>query len=59
MNYCGDASKLLGIKIICGNNCPIYKNCPRLILEDATDKAISKAIKRMFEILERGKNESS
>ena len=48
MTYCKDALNLLGKKIICGKACPILKNCPRLILEDASDMAIEKAIKAMF-----------
>ncbi len=35
MTYCPDALKLLNKKIVCGKDCPIYKKCPRLILEDA------------------------
>jgi len=53
MRYCKDAKKLLGIDTVCGINCPIYKNCPRLILEDATDKAITKAMKIMIKTLKR------
>ena len=48
--YCKDAFKLWGKKVICGQACPILENCPRLIMEDATDEAINKAIKAMMEI---------
>ena len=48
MNYCRDALKLLKKKVVCGKDCPIYQSCPRLILEDATDIAIEKAIKAML-----------
>ena len=51
MTYCKDALKLLNKKIICGKNCPILDRCPRLIMEDATDKAIEEAIKRMMEVV--------
>ena len=48
MSYCKDAFSLLKMKMVCGKDCPIFKNCPRLILEDATDIAIEKAIKAMM-----------
>ena len=48
--FCKDALKLLNINVVCGNDCPIYTNCPRLILEDSVDMAIETAIKRMIEI---------
>lgn len=48
MKYCEIATRLLKINTVCGKDCPIYKNCPRLILEDATDKAIDKAIEAML-----------
>jgi len=51
ITYCKDATKLLKIEVVCGKRCPIFNNCPRLILEDATDKAIEKAIKRMIEVI--------
>ncbi len=50
MKYCKDALKLIGKKVICGENCPIIKNCPRIIMEDATDEAIDKAIEAMVKI---------
>ncbi len=50
MDYCKDALKLIGKKVICGENCPIIKNCPRIIMEDATDEAIDKAIEAMVKI---------
>jgi len=51
MKYCEIATRLLKINTVCGKNCPIYENCPQLIMEDATDKAIEMAIKRMIEVL--------
>ena len=51
MGYCRDALKLLRKKVVCGKNCPIFENCPRLILEDASDEAIDKAIKAMMEVM--------
>ena len=50
MKYCKDALKLLGVKIVCGKDCPIFTNCPRLILEDATDIAVERAIKAMIKV---------
>ena len=49
--YCKDALKLLGKKVVCGKDCPIIGNCPRLIIEDATDDAINKAMTAMTEVL--------
>ena len=51
MKYCKDALKLLKKKVICGKDCPILERCPRLIMEDATDLAIEKAIKAMLETI--------
>lgn len=51
MEHCKDALRLLGIKVVCGKDCPITKNCPRLILEDATDMAIEQAITAMMEAM--------
>ncbi len=50
IKYCKDATKLLKIHVVCGKDCPIFDKCPRLILEEATDKAIEESIKRMMEI---------
>jgi hypothetical protein len=58
MKYCKDAVALLGIKVICGKDCPILEDCPRIIMEDATDKAISKALKAMIRSLHETKNKS-
>ena len=55
MKYCKDALKLLKRKVVCGKNCPIFLNCPRLILEDASDEAIDKAIKAMMEVMREKK----
>ena len=46
--YCRDALKLLKKKVVCGKDCPILEDCPRLIMEDATDIAVEKAIKAML-----------
>lgn len=48
--YCKDALQLLNIKTVCGEDCPLFKDCPRLILEDATDSAIEQAIETMIKI---------
>ncbi len=56
MKYCKDAKKLLQKKVVCGKDCPIFEKCPRLIMEDATDEAIDKAIKAMFEVIDEVQN---
>ena len=56
MSYCEDAKSLLGIDTVCGK-CPMYKTCPRIILEDATDKAINKAMKAMIKNIKKGEDE--
>jgi len=48
MNYCDIATRLLKINTVCGTDCPIYKNCPQLIMEDASDKMIKDAIEAML-----------
>jgi len=48
MKYCKDALRLLKKKVICGKDCPILKNCPRLILEDAIDIVIEKVIEAII-----------
>jgi len=50
MKYCELATKLLKINIVCGKHCPIYKDCPQLILEDASDKMIKQAIEAMLRL---------
>ena len=55
MTYCKDAKKLLGIDVVCGKDCPIIRKCPRLIMEDATDKAISKAIETLIKVMKSEK----
>jgi hypothetical protein len=52
--YCKDALQLLGIKTVCGADCPLLKKCPRLILEDATDAAITEAMQTMIQITKAG-----
>ena len=59
MKYCKDAFKLLGVKVVCGMGCPMYKDCPRIILEDAVDKGVSKAIKRLIQIIKGDSNDNS
>ena len=56
MKYCKIASDLLKAKIVCGKECPIYKDCPQLIMEDAMDKAIIKAMKAMLRSYNDRKN---
>jgi len=51
--YCKDALQLAGVKTICGETCPLFKDCPRLILEDAADAAIDKAVEGMMRIVNR------
>ena len=48
MSYCQVATRLLKINTVCGKNCPIYDNCPQLIMEDASDKMIKQAIEAML-----------
>ena len=55
-SYCKDALQLLNIKTVCGDKCPIFNKCPRLILEDATDEAINEAIKAMIKIVKKGED---
>ncbi len=51
MTYCKVALKLLGVKTVCGVNCPMFKNCFVLILEDATDSAIEKVSDAILKIV--------
>jgi len=57
MTYCKDAKKLLSLEIVCGMACPLYglhgEKCPRLILEDATDAAIDKAMEAMIKLKQK------
>ena len=53
--FCPDAKRLLGITTICGKGCPIFSSCPRLILEDATDKGIDKAMIKIVELMHEKK----
>lgn len=55
MNYCKDALKLLKVKVVCGQGCPLFDNCPRLIIEEATDMAIEKAILAMIGVMNEKK----
>ncbi len=64
MNYCKDALKLcLKGKVTCSNKCPVFQNCPLLILQNADldadeirEKARPKAIKAMMEVIGENKN---
>ena len=57
--YCPDALWLLGKRVICGKNCPLLTRCPRIILEEATDAGIEKAIRAIKEALvERAKDDT-
>uniref|UniRef100_A0A6M3JIS0 Uncharacterized protein n=1 Tax=viral metagenome TaxID=1070528 RepID=A0A6M3JIS0_9ZZZZ len=48
MKYCEVATRLLKINTVCGKDCPIYENCPQLIMEDASDKMVKDAIEAML-----------
>ncbi len=48
---CPDARKLLKVEVTCGKDCPMFSKCPRLILEDATDKAIGVAMKMIVRMI--------
>lgn len=52
--FCKDAKRWLKIEVICGKDCPIVKKCPRLIMEDANDKAIEQAMLAMKEVIDAG-----
>ena len=53
MDYCKDAFKLLGIKVLC-SDCPlVLGKCPRNILEDAVDEGVDRAIEAMVAIGEK------
>ncbi len=56
MTYCKDADQLLGKQVVCGDPCPLLANCPRLILEDATDDAVRRAIHALM-IIQGGNHE--
>ena len=56
MKYCEIATRLLKINTVCGKDCPIYNNCPQLIMEDATDKAVERAIEAMMRNLKNEKD---
>ena len=48
INYCKDSYKLFKIKILCGKDCPIYKTCPWIVLEDAADKSARTIMREMI-----------
>ena len=50
MNYCRDAYKLFGVKILCSKDCPIYMTCPWIILGDSADKNAKKIMKEMIKL---------
>ncbi len=53
MKYCKLAKKILKRDIICGQECPLLEDCPRLIMEDATDEAVNKAVDAMIKSLQK------
>jgi len=53
--YCKDAYKLFKIKILCGSDCPIYKKCPRIIIEDASDKVADKIMREFIRKYEKNR----
>uniref|UniRef100_A0A6H2A4L2 Uncharacterized protein n=1 Tax=viral metagenome TaxID=1070528 RepID=A0A6H2A4L2_9ZZZZ len=55
MEYCKDALDWLGIETTCGKSCPKYKNCPRILIEDSSDRLADKVMKIMI----RSANEKS
>lgn len=58
--YCKDALKLLRIKVICGKDCPLVGKCPRMILEEAVDVGIDRAVNAMVKIkVAKEKNEET
>ena len=50
MNYCHDAYKLFGVKILCSKECPWYKKCPYIILGDSADKNAKRIMKEMIKL---------
>ncbi len=59
MRYCKDAYKLLKIKTICGQKCPLYGECPRLLMEDVSDKIVEESMKKLIGIIMESKNEKN
>ncbi len=49
--YCKVAKAILKRNLVCGADCPLLKNCPCIIMEDAVDKAIEESLKAMIENL--------
>ena len=47
LGRCDFAGRLFGGEIICGKDCPIFGECPRIIMEDATGDTIDKAMDAM------------
>ena len=59
MDYCKDAFRLLGIKVLC-MDCPLEQGkCPRNIMEDAVDEGVDRAIGAMMQIKEKDENTNS
>lgn len=61
-DYCKIASEIFNRYYVCGQKCPIYKNCPKLIMEDANlevseiqDKATDKALRAMLKAVRNGR----
>lgn len=55
-SFCKDAYKLFGIKILCGKDCPIYKKCPRIIIEDTSDKMANEIMKEFIRNYEKSRD---
>lgn len=58
MNYCKDAKKLFDTEILCGKDCPLYKACPYILLNDMADKAAKKLMREIIRVSKKGKRSS-
>ena len=45
------AQEILKEDIVCSAECPLTEDCPRLIMEDATDEAVEKALDAMIRLI--------
>ncbi len=53
-NECEIAKLILGhSRVVCGVNCPIFVDCPRIILQDANDLGVEKALKSVLTLKEK------
>lgn len=50
-DFCGLAKKIIKEDIICSGDCPLIEKCPRLIMEDAIDKAVESAVTAMIGLI--------